>query len=185
MKTWVNMALVLALTVWMGTFFTGCTVYDAARDERSIGTFADDKNITAKVKYRLLKDETVKGLDISVYCFLGKVYLIGAVEDSKQRQRSVEIARGVDGVKSIATYFLKKSDVTLGKTTDDTAITTKIMSKLIGDSRIKSTQIEVKTIMGHVILLGIVGNEEDKRIADQYARETKYVKKVKNLIIVK
>ena len=76
MKTWVNMALVLALTVWMGTFFTGCTVYDAARDERSIGTFADDKNITAKVKYRLLKDETVKGLDISVYLDIIIVLLI-------------------------------------------------------------------------------------------------------------
>ena len=163
----------------------GCALYDAARDERSVGTIVDDDTILAKVKYRLYRDDAVKGSDISVYSFEGKVFLVGALEDKKQGIRAVEIAHGVAGVRSVDTYFLDKNQLSLGKTVDDAAITTKIKAKLIGDMEIKSTQIEVKTIMGHVVLLGIVGSEKERQRAIDYARMVRYVKKVKSFIMVK
>jgi hyperosmotically inducible protein len=184
------------MKTWLRTFFgllvlitavpqMGCAVYDAARDERSVGTIVDDDTILTKVKYRLLKDDDVKGLDISVYSFEGRVYLVGAIEEDKQGDRAVQIARGVKGVRSVDTYFLNRNQLTFGKTFDDTGMTAKVKAKLIGDTDIKSTQVEVKTIMGHVVLLGIVGSERERERIIDHAKMVKYVRKVKSFIRVR
>lgn len=185
MKTCFNFAVAAMLAVLAFACLMGCTtIYGAARDERSIGKIADDKKIALDIKYRLIRDKTVKGLDVSVYCFLGKTYLVGALEKDKQRQRAVEIARGVKGVKSVTTYFLDKSKITIGKTVDDSAITVKVKAKLIGDKEMKATQIKVKTILGHVVLLGVVGRKKDIDKAIKHAQGVYNVKKVKSFIIL-
>ena len=184
MKAWFNVLFSITFVTALVFFINGCVAYEAARDERSIGRFVDDKNIAMQVKYRLLKDEKVKGLDISVYSYLGKVYLVGAIEDPSQGQRAEGIAREVEGVKTVTSYFLDKKNRTTGMKVDDSTISTKVRSKLIQDEDIKSTQIDVKTLMGHVILLGVVASERDKATAINHAKSVNYVRKVKSFIIV-
>ena len=169
-----------------GLAFSGCgTVYSAARDERSIGNVVDDKNREAKIKYNLLDDDQVKGLDISVYVFYGDAYLVGVVETGAQRSRAVAIARQVEGIRSVTTYLLDKSAATVGKSVDDVAIKAKVKAKMIGDKEMKSTQVEVKSVFGHVVLLGIVGSQKDADKAVKYARGVEYVKSVKSFIRVR
>ena len=112
--------------------FSGCgTIYKAARDERSLGTFVDDESIEVKIKGRLFDDEQVKWFDISVYCFMGEVFLVGVVEQEAQRVRAVDLAKGVAGVKSVTTYILDKGkDRTTGKSLDDVTVTAKVKAKL-------------------------------------------------------
>ena len=50
-------------------------VYSVAHDERIVGTIPDDKTIASKIEYSLLNNDSVKGLDISAYCFPGKTFI--------------------------------------------------------------------------------------------------------------
>jgi len=167
-------------------FINGCgTVYSTARDERSLGTVLDDKKIAGKIKVALFQDKVIKGLDISVYAFTGKVYLVGVVETGVQKRRAINIARRTKGVKSVTTYLLSKSGASVGKTVDDTAITAKVKTKLIADKEMKATQVNVKTIFGNVVLLGVVGSQKDASKAVKYAWDVRHVKSVKSFLLVR
>ena len=184
MKIWRTGMVIITIFICMG-MVAGCTAYKAARDERSVGTYMDDTAISGKIKYQLLRDNTVKGLDIAAYVYTGKVYLVGVIERDVQKSRAIAIAKGVEGVKSVSSYILNKNQVTVGKTVDDTAITAKVRTKMIKDKAMKSTQIDVKTILGHVVLLGIVSNSNDLNKAIRYAKSVENVTKVKSFVMVK
>jgi len=68
---------------------------------RSAGQVIDDSAITTKVKAKILGDDFMKGLAISVSTFSGKVTLTGAVQTAEQKRKAEEIARGVDGVAGV------------------------------------------------------------------------------------
>lgn len=185
MKVWRLITGVITIIIFVGIGTYGCTAYKAARDERSMGTIMDDTTLSGKIKYQLLKDDTVKGLDISVYVYYGKVYLVGVVESNNQKSQAINIAKSIEGVKSVTTYILNKNQTTIGKTVDDTAITAKVKAKMIEDKQMKSTQIEVKTILGQVVLLGVVSSKSDISKAIGYAKSVENVRKVKSFVIVK
>ncbi|MER3446389.1 MAG: transporter [Candidatus Dadabacteria bacterium] len=71
------------------------------RTHESTGQYIDDSTITTKVKAALLADPDVSGLDVNVETFKGVVQLSGFVDDQKQANRAVEIARSVNGVKGV------------------------------------------------------------------------------------
>ena len=56
---------------------------------------------TAVLNAGLLADPAVKGLDPKVETHKGIVQLSGFVENQAQMERAIEIARAVDGVKSV------------------------------------------------------------------------------------
>ncbi len=182
-RPFTSFALLIVMAL---VFINGCgTIYSTARDERSLGTVLDDETIAGKIKVALFQDKVIKGLDISVYTFTGKVYLVGVVETGVQKKRAVNIARRTKGVKSVTTYLLSKSATSVGKTVDDTAITAKVKTKLIADKAMKATQVSVQTIFGNVVLLGVVGSHKDAGKAVHYARSVKHVKSVKSFLLVR
>jgi hyperosmotically inducible protein len=61
----------------------------------------DDAALTTKVKAALLADDQVKGTQINVDSSSGTVRLTGTVDTQAQVQRAVEIAKGVQGVRSV------------------------------------------------------------------------------------
>ncbi|HEY9097794.1 MAG TPA: BON domain-containing protein [Thiobacillus sp.] len=65
------------------------------------GNFVDDAWITAKVKTMLLKDDITKGFSVNVETRKGTVLLSGWVDDEAQIVHAEQIARRIDGVKSI------------------------------------------------------------------------------------
>lgn len=64
-------------------------------------TTVSDSWITTKVKMALWDDATVSGFSIHVETVEGKVYLSGIVDDGHLRQRAIDLAKSVDGVKSV------------------------------------------------------------------------------------
>jgi hyperosmotically inducible protein len=71
-----------------------------------------------------------------------------------------------------------------GQNVDDAAITAKIKAKLAADGDINPFNIDVDTNLGEVVLQGVVKKEDTRRKAEQYARDTDGVKRVRNLIKV-
>jgi len=75
--------------------------YKVGTDERSVGSQVSDASITATIKARLVKEPGIRALNIDVDSVDGHVTLTGIVKNTRQAQRAAEIARGVEGVKSV------------------------------------------------------------------------------------
>ncbi|MDD5461647.1 MAG: BON domain-containing protein [Methylococcales bacterium] len=72
-----------------------------------------------------------------------------------------------------------------GEYIDDSAITTKVKASILGDSRLKTLQINVKTFKGVVQLSGFVDSSDMAARAVDLTRRVKGVKTVDNSLIVK
>ena len=72
-----------------------------------------------------------------------------------------------------------------GQYVDDTVITTKVKSALLGDEVVKSFAVSVETVKGTVQLSGFVNTAEQKSAAGKDAWSVTGVKNVKNDLIVK
>ena len=68
----------------------------------TVGNTVDDGIITAKIKSALLADPNVKSFDIAVVTRKGEAQLSGFVDNQAQIAHATELARAVDGVKSVA-----------------------------------------------------------------------------------
>jgi hyperosmotically inducible protein len=79
-------------------FTAGC---GSTAEHRSTGAFIDDSAITAKVKGAFVKDDVVKAMDVKVDTYNGTVQLSGFVNNSEQRTRAEQIARGIAGVRDV------------------------------------------------------------------------------------
>jgi hyperosmotically inducible protein len=72
-----------------------------------------------------------------------------------------------------------------GQYVDDTTITTRVKSALLGDDAVKSFEIKVETVKGVVQLSGFVDNRDQRSAAERDASNVPNVKKVVNDLIVK
>ena len=68
---------------------------------RTVGEFTDDVGISSRVKTALLRDEEVKGLRIDVDVRRSVVSLYGRVPSTYARNKAVNIAKGVRGVREV------------------------------------------------------------------------------------
>jgi hyperosmotically inducible periplasmic protein len=102
MKTIKNIVLAAALSA----IFVGCA---GDRYHRSTGVYIDDKATTAKVKTDLLADPVVKGSEVKVEVYGGKVQLAGFVDTQQQKDRAADIARRVNGVQWVKNDLIVKN----------------------------------------------------------------------------
>ena len=72
-----------------------------------------------------------------------------------------------------------------GEYVDDTVITAKVKTAILGESTLKSTEINVETFKGIVQLSGFVNSQSDVNRAVVVAKNVKGVKSVKNDMRVK
>ena len=77
---------------------------------------------------------------------------------------------GVDGATEVYNEIRTGQKVSLGTSSSDTWITTKIRSQLLGSDQVKSSNVKVTTENGEVFLLGLVTQEEAKAAADIASR---------------
>jgi hyperosmotically inducible protein len=169
----------------VGVLFSGCgTIYKAAMDERSVGRQAKDEQIEMEIRKKFLNDDNIETLDISTYCYNGDVYLVGEYGNRTQKSLAINLAKGVEGVKSVTDHFLpKKKDDSCG-TKENIELIASIKGKLIGDKNIWSTNIEVKAIRCNVILLGLVGYPSEITDAIAHAKSVQGVRKVTSYLKV-
>jgi hyperosmotically inducible protein len=152
-------------------FVSGCTsifggTYGVAQEERSNTAIYTDEKIKLTIDKRILGEE-INVFNYATFCYNGDVYLIGEYDTAVQKEKVLKIAHSVTGVKSVTTYLLPKRKIdTCGKM-DHAAISIRVQALLIEDHAIHSTNIDVKVVQCHVILLGIVGtgSEADKAVA--------------------
>jgi len=74
----------------------------------SSGQYIDDSGITTRVKAAIFDDPSLKVLQINVETFKGEVQLSGFVDSAQNIRRAGEVARSVQGVRSVKNDLIVK-----------------------------------------------------------------------------
>lgn len=86
------------LSIILLTIFLGCA---SKPKQEGTGEYFDDTVITTKVKTAILQEPSLKSAEINVETFKGVVQLSGFVKSPADINKAVEVARRVEGVKSV------------------------------------------------------------------------------------
>jgi len=85
--------------------FLGCA---STPTREGTGEYIDDSAITTKVKAAIFNDPSLKVFQINVETFKGEVQLSGFVDSAQSVKKAGEVARGVNGVKSVKNNLIVK-----------------------------------------------------------------------------
>jgi hyperosmotically inducible periplasmic protein len=153
----------------------------------SVGAAISDSAITTKVKANFLGDERLKGSHIKVTTTNGVVTLTGSATGSDSKAAAEDIAKNVDGVKSVddeltspsGSGSMHKAVAKTERVGSDSWITTKVKSEIMGDSVSKGFKVSVKTVNGVVMLSGVLPNDDAVAHVKDLAEKVEGVKSVK------
>ena len=81
----------------------------APKVDRTTGEVIDDSVVTGKVKSALIADSRTKAYQINVTTKQGVVYLNGTVDSTAAKLAATEVAKSIEGVKSVANELSAKS----------------------------------------------------------------------------
>lgn len=93
----------LAILTGLTLVTSGCAVM---RGQEDVGTYVDDKSITAAIKTKLIEDKTTGGLSINVDTLNGVVALSGFAKSAAEKEQAGRIARSTKGVREVHNNLL-------------------------------------------------------------------------------
>ena len=171
--------LILCLAFSSAAWTPWGAIYGSARDERSVGDQASDTEISLSIKKAMADKDSGKALKIHVYCFVGHVFLVGAINDADFQSFAVKTAQGTKNVKNVTKHFVPESDTTAS----DLKIAAKVRTALIAEGDLSATQIEQEALNGEVVLLGMIRSKADAQLAIKVARGVEGVRTVTSFLI--
>ncbi|OOH88927.1 osmotically-inducible protein OsmY [Pasteurellaceae bacterium 15-036681] len=161
---------------------TAAVATKVATDPRSAGRQLDDETLEEKVAYNLNKDAQIKDeARVNVVSYNGRVLLIGQVPNDMVKETAKSIAAGVVGVSTVYNEIRIAEKIGALQISTDSWITTKVKSKLLVNSSVKTTEVKVITENGEVFLLGNLSPEQADAAAN-VARNVNGVQKVVKVV---
>jgi osmotically-inducible protein OsmY len=100
-----NMFIRCLMLIMLIVSFAACA---STSKQESTGDYIDDSVITTKIKSQLAADDFLKSFQISVESRKGIAQLSGFVDSQKAVDKAGQIARGVEGVKSVRNDLIVK-----------------------------------------------------------------------------
>lgn len=136
----------------------------------NMGTALSDTALTAKLKFRLMDERSLKKSDISVTTVNGMVRLEGSASDLNAKAVAEKVSKSVAGVKEVDNQLItplshvvsadtREAMVMTKEVASDSWITTKVKSEIVADSVSKGFVIKVETTNGMVTLTGNLANQ--------------------------
>jgi hyperosmotically inducible protein len=179
-----NKKIITALIA--GTALVTLAACSATRTQQAPGEQIDDAMLLTSVKSALASESISNAADVNVTVRRGEVNLSGFVDTAKDKSSAAELARNVEGVKSVKNDIAVHGESsTVGEVIDDSLLTAKVKTALIGSPDTKAHEIGVETKAGVVQLSGFVDNAAAVSAATAVAKSVTGVKDVKNELSVK
>ena len=151
-----------------------------ATDPRSMGTQLDDETLESRVNSAIKKDQQIKSeARISVTAYSGRVLLTGQVPNENLREVASSLAKGVQNVNDVYNEVRVGPKVDFAQISKDSWITSQIESKMLVDSKVKTSDVKVVTENNEVFLMGNVTQDQGNaaaEIARNVAGVTKVIK---------
>jgi osmotically-inducible protein OsmY len=152
-----------------------------AVDRRSAGTIVDDTAIELKTGNAIFADVDLgKKAHINITSYDYVVLLTGETPTAAMRDRAVDIARHVDGVRKVYDEIVVAQPTTVKSRSTDAWITAQIKAKLLGIKEVSAANIKVITENRTVYLMGMVSHAE----ADTATQTARFVDGVARVIVL-
>lgn len=182
MRTRFVLTLCTALVIG-GALITGSANALGKADEK---TPINDTWLTAKTKIALFADARVKGSEINVETSQGLVIIRGKVDSDAAKYAAENIAKKLDGVKSVKNELQVIAPSQREATNDkDEAITIRVNEQIAKDAYLKQAGVHAQVNGGVVSLIGEVQDFMRSAQASWIAWQVAGVKSVKNDLTAK
>jgi hyperosmotically inducible protein len=136
--------------------------------------------VESKIQSKLKRDPLTAAWQIRPRVEGNTVTLTGLVDREEERQRAEELTREVVGeLRRIDNQLMLTEEVIL-----DNTIVAKLKTELVTDPATRQANIDVKSRKGVVVLEGEVRSNEQRRQAEELAKEIAGVKQVENKLKV-
>lgn len=156
----------------------------------------NDAWLEAKIATTYSLNRNLSVFDIDTEVDKGVASLSGVVASDIQKELAAEIAKSVEGVKSVnnkLTVDASKEQAassstakrSFGQMVEDMTTTATVKSKLLGSTSTPGLKINVDTMRGVVTLKGTVENAEQKELIEKIAGNTEGVANVDNKLDVR
>lgn len=146
---------------------------------------AKDAWIDGKAETTLLLNGNLNSFDINTDVQNGKVILTGKVESEVDKALAEELIANLDGVTSVDNELTVvndevETDSDILVSLKDAKVETVVKTKLLMESEVNGTDIEVEVKQGVVTLSGTVKNDAELDLAEAIAKNTNDVAAVVN-----
>jgi osmotically-inducible protein OsmY len=138
----------------------------AAQSEETPMAQARDHRLQLKLRRALLEHDLLKSLSITPYVFQDRAFLVGAVKSPVERDTTLALARDMGEFRSVDGYLPVLPEKEESSFTSDVTRSAEIKARLVADPAIVASRLEVKTIDGHVVLVGVVTPREKEAIVN-------------------
>lgn len=161
----------------------------AAGTEPDFSQRLEDSTLTATIKSKLLWNANTEGLDINVDTRNAVVTLKGDAQSAEAKELAGRLAANTDGVNSVNNLLSVSASPTAaaaaqgkadqaGAAISDSWITSKVKASYLVSNNLDGLKIGVDTKDGMVRLSGEVPSAEQKRLAEETARNIRGVRGV-------
>ena len=156
------------LTVGSTAAYAGNTWEDESKDAWLDG----------KAESTLLFNSNLNSFDINTDVKSGVVILTGAVDSEVDKALAEELVESVDGVESVTNNLTvvndmgQEEDSELLASLTDSKVETVVKTKLLFETEVSGTNIEVEVDNGVVTLIGKVDSDSAKQLAVAIAKNT-------------
>lgn len=178
-----TLALAFLISLLPGCAFMAGAAGGAAvsNDTRTTGTMLEDETIEITATNKIYHDKTLeKKIHINVTSYNHVMLLTGEVLTKALRDYVIEAVRSVENIRRVHNEVAIADLASFESRSNDTWITTKIKTKMLGTKFFKASRVKVVTENGSVYLMGIVSPEQGD-MAAEIARNITGVKRVVKL----
>lgn len=165
---------------------TAAGVINSQSQDREFVKLKDDVKIWTSIKNQFLQYNS-KDLfkNVSVKVVEGRVLLTGNVQKPKTRILAEKIAWVPNGVTEVINEIEINDKYGVKNIAHDTAITTKIKTRLALEKNIRSGNYKIETVDGTVYVIGTTKSQNELSRAIDLISKIGGVKKVVNYVIVR
>jgi len=150
-----------------------------AADKKDNGKTIKDSEITSAIESRLWKNPSTPASQIDVRTDQGIVTLSGSVDNLLAKERALEIAETLRGVRAVVNQI----EVKPGARTDE-EVRKDVERALVMDPAADSYEVKTEVSGGVATLTGTVQSWQEKRLSGEVAKGVKGLKDIKNEITV-
>jgi len=161
-------ALLDGCVLLVGGAAVGSTV--VATDRRSIGIQLEDDRIESRVNKALIDRIPKTAMNVDVSSYNRKVLLAGEVRTAEMRAQAEAAAAQAENVREVVNELVVSEPATLGDRTDDTLISGKVKTALLGADGVPGGVVKTTVNRDVVYLMGKVTPAEGEAAAKAASR---------------
>lgn len=159
-------------------------VVNSAQD-RGFEQSVNDNEISFEFNRRLLSAKSAIYSGVSTEVTSGRLLLTGQVPTPEDKILVSRVAWAVPGVKEVINNVRVGKPLSLGQQTTDTAISTKLRTRIMADSNISSINYSIDVENRVVYLMGIAQSQQEINRVMAHARDIDGVKNVISYVTIK